>query len=100
MNPRLYMLTKESLQQICGTNTLFSHVSCGYGLFPPVGVGALSPEVTNWGKANYDDYKSTTRKFLKKKKIIVCRKLPLRNYIISEETTPNSFWQSAKYLSV
>ena len=48
MNPRLYMLTKESLQQICGTNTLFSHVSCGYGLFPSAGVWALSPEITNW----------------------------------------------------
>jgi hypothetical protein len=43
----IYMLTKESLQQICGANTLFSHVSCGYGLFPPAGVWALSPELTN-----------------------------------------------------
>jgi hypothetical protein len=31
----IYMLTNESLQQICGANTVFSHVSCGYGLFPP-----------------------------------------------------------------
>jgi hypothetical protein len=61
------MLTKESQQQICGANTLFSHVSCGYGLFPPAGVRALSPEVTNWGKADYDDNKSTTRKFFNKK---------------------------------
>ncbi len=44
----IYMLTKESLQQICGANTLFSHVSCGYGLFPSAGVWALSPEITNW----------------------------------------------------
>ena len=34
----IYMLTNESLQQICGTNTFFSHVSCGYGLFPCAGI--------------------------------------------------------------
>jgi hypothetical protein len=61
------MLTKESLQQIYGANTLFSHVSCGYGLFPPAGVWALSPEVINWGKADYDDNKSTIRKLFNKK---------------------------------
>ncbi len=63
----IYMLTKESLQQICGANTLFSHVSCGYGLFPPAGVWSLSPEITNWGKDDYDDNKTTTRKFYNKK---------------------------------
>ena len=46
----IYMLTKESLQQICGANMFFSHVSCGYGLFSPAGIRALSPEITNWGK--------------------------------------------------
>jgi hypothetical protein len=64
---KIYVLTKESLQQICGANRLFSHVSCGYGLFPPAGVWALFPEVTKWGKAVYDDNKSTTRKFFNKK---------------------------------
>jgi hypothetical protein len=62
-----YMLTNESLQQICGANTFFSHVSCGYGLFPPAGIWALSPEITNWGKNDYDDNKSTIRKFFNKK---------------------------------
>ena len=46
----IYMLTNESLQQICGANTFFSHVSCGYGPFPPAGIRALSPEITNWEK--------------------------------------------------
>jgi hypothetical protein len=46
----IYMLTNESLQQICGTNTLFSHVSCRYGLIPPAKIQALSPEITNWEK--------------------------------------------------
>jgi hypothetical protein len=63
----IYMLTNESLQQICGANTFFSHVSCGYGLFPPAGIRALSPEITNQGKDDYDDNKSTIRKFFKKK---------------------------------
>jgi hypothetical protein len=63
----IYMLTKESLQQICGASTLFSHVSCGYGLFPPAGVRALSPEITNWGKDDYDHNKLTMRKFFNKK---------------------------------
>ncbi len=44
----IYMLTNESLQQICGPNTFFSHVSCGFRLFPPAGITALSPEITNW----------------------------------------------------
>ncbi len=61
------MLTNESLQQICGTNTFFSHVSCGYGLFPPAKIQALSPDITNWGKVDYDDNKSTIRKFFNKK---------------------------------
>ena len=34
----IYMLTNDSLQQICGANTFFSHVSCGYGLFPCAGI--------------------------------------------------------------
>ncbi len=68
----IYMLTEESLQQICGANTLFSHVSCGYGLFPPAGVWAHSPEVKNWGKAHYDDNMSTIRKFFNKNIIVVC----------------------------
>ncbi len=62
------MLTNESLQQICGANTFFSHVSYGYGLFPPADIRALSPEITNWGKDDYDDNKSTIRKFFNKKK--------------------------------
>jgi hypothetical protein len=63
----IYMLTNEPLPQICGTNRLFSHVSCGYGLFPPAKIQALSPDITNWRKVDYDDNKSTIRKFFNKK---------------------------------
>ncbi len=90
------MLTNESLQQICGANTIFSHVNCEYGLFPPAGIRALSPEIKNWGEDDNDDNKSTIRKFFNRNKIIVCRAMHLRYYTISEETTPISFWQYNK----
>jgi hypothetical protein len=60
----IYMLTNESLQQICGANTFFSHVSCGYGLFPPAKIQALSPEITNLGKDDYYENKSTIKEVL------------------------------------
>jgi hypothetical protein len=41
------MLTEDSLHQLCGVNTTFSHISCGYGLFPPKRIWAMSPEVTD-----------------------------------------------------
>jgi hypothetical protein len=63
----IYMLTNESLQQICGANMFFSHVSCGYGLFPPAKIQTLSPKIKNWGKDDYNDNKSTIRKFFNKK---------------------------------
>ncbi len=28
-------LTNDSLRQICGVNTTFVGISCGYGIFPP-----------------------------------------------------------------
>jgi hypothetical protein len=27
-------LTNDSLRQICGVNTTFAGISCGYGIFP------------------------------------------------------------------
>jgi hypothetical protein len=63
----IYMLTNESLQQICGANTFFNHVSCGYGLFPPAKIQALSPDITIWGKDDYNDNKVIIRKFFNKK---------------------------------
>ena len=36
-------------------------------LFYTAGIQALSPEITNWGKNDYDDNKSTKRKFFNKK---------------------------------
>jgi hypothetical protein len=30
-----FPLTNDSLRQICGVNTTFDGISCGYGIFPP-----------------------------------------------------------------
>ncbi len=49
----IYKLTEDLLHQLCGVNTTFSHISCGYGLFPPKSIQAMSPEVTNWGDSSY-----------------------------------------------
>jgi hypothetical protein len=47
------MLTEDSLHQLCGVNTKFSHISCGYGLFPAKSIWAMSPEATDWGDSSY-----------------------------------------------
>jgi hypothetical protein len=88
---RIYMLTKESLQQICGANMIFSHVSCGYGLFPPAGVWALSPEITNWGKDDYDDNKSTIRKFFNKKQNCSLQKVAITKLYYFRRNDSNFF---------
>jgi hypothetical protein len=49
----IYILVEDLLHQLCGVNTTFSHVSCGYGLFPPKSIQAMSPEVTDWGDSSY-----------------------------------------------
>jgi hypothetical protein len=35
MNSSIHPLTNDSLRQICGVNTTFHRISCGYEIFPP-----------------------------------------------------------------
>jgi hypothetical protein len=49
----IYMLTEDSLHHFCSVSSTFSHRSCGYGLFPPKSIQAMSPEVNNWGASFY-----------------------------------------------
>ncbi len=63
----IYMLTEDSLHQLCGANTTFSHISCGYGLFSPKSIWAVSPEVTDWGDSSYYGKKSPIRKIFTRK---------------------------------
>jgi hypothetical protein len=41
----IHMLTEDLLHQMCGANTTFSHISCGYVLFPPKSIRVMSPEI-------------------------------------------------------
>ncbi len=42
-------LTEDSLQQICGNNTTFHGVTCGYGIFPSSEVKRNRPDIDDWG---------------------------------------------------
>ncbi len=63
----IYMLTEDSLHQLCGENTIFSHISCGYGLFLPKCIRVMSPEVTYWGDSSYYGKNLPIRKFFTRK---------------------------------
>jgi hypothetical protein len=55
------------LHQMCGVNTTFSHISCGYGLFPPKSIRAMSPKITDWGDSSYYGKKLPIRIFFTRK---------------------------------
>ena len=63
----MYMLTEDSLHQMCGVNTTFSHISCGYGLFPPKSIRAMSPEVTDCSDSSYYGNNLPIRNFFTRK---------------------------------
>jgi hypothetical protein len=63
----IYMLTEDSLHKMCGVNTTFSHISCGYGPFPPKSIRAMSPEITDWGDSSNYGKKLLIRKFFTRK---------------------------------
>ena len=63
----IYMLKEDSLHQLCGVNTTFSHISCGYGLFLPKSIWAMTPEITAWGDSSYYGKKLPIRKFFTRK---------------------------------
>jgi hypothetical protein len=63
----MYMLTEDSFHQMCGVNTTFSHISCGYGLFPPTSIWSMSPEVIDWGDSSYYGKNLPIRKFFTRK---------------------------------
>ncbi len=53
----MYPLTEDTLRQICGVNTTFQRISCGYGILPPTICKTFEPNQNNqdWGIA--DSYK-------------------------------------------
>jgi hypothetical protein len=51
-----FPLTNDSLGQICGVNTTFHGISCGYGIFPPNHIrnSIDNVSVENWGMNEYN----------------------------------------------
>jgi hypothetical protein len=63
-----FQLTNNSLRQICGVNTTFDGISCGYGIFPLNHIcdSIDNVSVEDWGINEYNIKGSPTRKYLKK----------------------------------
>ena len=59
----IYNLTEDTLQQICGNNTSFRNVSCGYGIFPSSGVKSNCQHIEDWGMKLYFAKDSKIRKY-------------------------------------
>jgi hypothetical protein len=60
-----YPLTKDTLRQICGDNTTFQRISCGYGIFPSKIWKALqaNQNIQDWGTEEYVKQGSSIRKY-------------------------------------
>jgi hypothetical protein len=58
-----YPLTKDTLRQICGVNTTFQRISCGYGILPSKICKALqaNQNIQDWGTEKY--FKGKTGKY-------------------------------------
>jgi hypothetical protein len=60
-----YPLTNESLTQVCGQNTTFHGISCGYGIFPPKKIKQLAQNahICDWGLTEWKNKNSPVRKY-------------------------------------
>jgi hypothetical protein len=58
-----YPLTKDTLRQICGVNTTFQRISCGYGIIPSKICKALqaNQNIQDWGTEDYFKQGSSIR---------------------------------------
>jgi hypothetical protein len=61
----IYPLTKDTLRQICGVNTTFQRISCGYGILPSENFKALQAiqNIQDWGTDEYLKQGSSIRKY-------------------------------------
>ena len=62
-----FPLTNDSLRQICGVNTTFAGISCGYGIFPLTHICYSMDNISieDWGINEYNIKGSTIRKCFK-----------------------------------
>jgi hypothetical protein len=60
-----FPLTNNSLRQICGVNTTFNGISCGYGIHPPNHIqnSIDNFSVEDWGINKYNLKGSSSRKY-------------------------------------
>jgi hypothetical protein len=63
-----FPLTNDSLRQICGVNTTFVGISCGYGIFPPNHIRNSMDiiSIEDWGINEYNIKGSSIRKYFKR----------------------------------
>jgi hypothetical protein len=61
-----YPLAEDKLRQICGVNTAFQRISCGYGILPSKICKALqaNQNTQDWGVADWYKPRSSIRDFL------------------------------------
>ncbi len=62
-----FLLTNDSLRQICCVNTTFAGFSCGYGIFPPNHIRNSMDNISieDWGIKKYNIKGSSIRKYVK-----------------------------------
>jgi hypothetical protein len=60
-----YLLTEDSLRQICSVNTTFHQIGCGYGILPSKICKALqaNQNIQDWGTEEYFKQGSFIRKY-------------------------------------
>ncbi len=63
-----FPLTNNSLRQICGVNTTFHGISCGYEIFPPNNIqnSTDNASVEDWGINKYNIKGSSSKKYVKR----------------------------------
>jgi hypothetical protein len=62
-----FPLTNDSFTQICGVNTTFAGIMCGYGIFPPNHIQNSMDNISieDWGINEYNIKGSSIRKYFK-----------------------------------
>jgi hypothetical protein len=60
-----YPLTEDKLRQICGVNTTFHQISCGYGILPSKICKSLqaNQNIQDWGTEEYYKQGSSVRNY-------------------------------------